>query len=183
MSSQLESLSDDEIHKITLLIEALEKSTFDFLQLQVGDIKVTIGAGSPPVAEEITPRIAVPAMHQAQTAPAEQPSATKSSASGSLEQNNNSPDDGIVTIQAPIMGLFYDKPHPGADPFVTVGAAVDENTTVCLIEVMKLFQAVRAGVRGIIAQICVKDKEIVEIGQILFRVQPADRGLSEEPHP
>jgi acetyl-CoA carboxylase biotin carboxyl carrier protein len=181
MSGQLESLSDDEIHKIALIIDALEKSTFDFLQLQVGDIKLTIGTGSLPTTEEITTPVAIATAPQHETAPAEQLSTTKSAASGSFEHNEDSLDEGTFPIRAPIMGLFYDKPHPGAVPFVKVGSVVNEDTTVCLIEVMKLFQSVRAGLNGVISEVCVKDTEIVENGQILFRIQPSNRALPEEP--
>jgi acetyl-CoA carboxylase biotin carboxyl carrier protein len=80
--------------------------------------------------------------------------------------------DGTIEIKAPIIGRFYEKPEPGATPFVKLGAEVNEDTTVGLIEVMKLFQAVRAGVSGVITEICVQDSQIVEYGQVLFRVRP-----------
>jgi oxaloacetate decarboxylase (Na+ extruding) subunit alpha len=182
VSSQLEALSDDEIHKIALLIEALEKSTFDFLQLQVGNIKLTIGTGSPALGQELTNRAVMPTGPGGQPAPAEQVSTSENGGAVSPERSDDALDDGKVTIQAPIMGVFYDKPHPGAVPFVKVGSLIEENTTVCLIEIMKLFQSVRGGVSGVITEICVKDKEMVENGQILFRVEPLKPALSEEPN-
>ncbi|MBI2317524.1 MAG: pyruvate carboxylase subunit B, partial [Betaproteobacteria bacterium] len=81
--------------------------------------------------------------------------------------------DGTVAIVAPIMGRFYAKPEPGAAPFVSVGAQVSADSTVGLIEVMKVFTAVRAGVAGVITEICVQDAEFIEYGHVLFRVRPA----------
>ena len=70
------------------------------------------------------------------------------------------------------MGRFYAKPEPGAAPFVTLGAKVDADASVGLIEVMKVFNSVRAGVSGIITEICVQDAQFIEYGQILFRIRP-----------
>ncbi|MBI3062635.1 MAG: hypothetical protein HYY83_11740, partial [Deltaproteobacteria bacterium] len=62
--------------------------------------------------------------------------------------------------------------EPGAPAFVTVGDKVAEDTTVAIIEVMKVFNAVKSGVRGVIAEICVQGGEFVEYGQTLFLVKP-----------
>ena len=77
-----------------------------------------------------------------------------------------------AAITAPLVGRFYAQAEPGAAPFVTVGSEVTENTTVALIEVMKTFNAVPAGMRGIVTAICVQDFQFVEYGQVLFRVRP-----------
>ena len=69
------------------------------------------------------------------------------------------------------MGRFYPQPEPGAPPFVTVGAEVVEDTVVGLIEVMKLFNTVQAGVRGTITEICAPAGEFLEYGTVLFRVR------------
>jgi acetyl-CoA carboxylase biotin carboxyl carrier protein len=71
-----------------------------------------------------------------------------------------------------LLGRFYSQPEPGAAPFVTVGSDVNEDTTVGLIEVMKTFNAVRAGVSGTVTEICAQDAELVEYGQVLLRVRP-----------
>jgi acetyl-CoA carboxylase biotin carboxyl carrier protein len=71
------------------------------------------------------------------------------------------------------MGMFYAQPEPGAPPYVSIGAAVDENTTLCLIEVMKTYNAMTAGVKGVITEICAENAQLVEYGQVLFRVRPS----------
>ena len=77
-----------------------------------------------------------------------------------------------MAVVAPLLGRFYSRPEPGAPPFVSVGSEVTEDTTVGLIEVMKTFNAVRAGTDGVIVEICVDDAQFVEYGEALFRVQP-----------
>jgi acetyl-CoA carboxylase biotin carboxyl carrier protein len=77
------------------------------------------------------------------------------------------------TIDAPMLGTFYRAEAPGAKPFVDVGAKVTVDTTVCLIEVMKMMNSISAGVEGTIIEICADNAELVEYGQPLFRVEPA----------
>ncbi len=169
MNNPLRPLSDDEVRQITVLVESLEKSAFDFLQVELGDLKLTIGKGAPP---ETGAARAVPAAPQAPAAAPSSP-APSAAASAPAPELSTSAADGTVGIVAPMMGRFYAKPEPGAAPFVSVGAQLDPDTTVCLIEVMKVFTAVRAEVRGVVTEICVRDEQFVEYGQILFRVRPA----------
>jgi acetyl-CoA carboxylase biotin carboxyl carrier protein len=71
-----------------------------------------------------------------------------------------------------MLGTFYRAPAPGATPFVDVGTRVDEETVVCLIEVMKMMNAVPAGVSGTIVEVCAENAAVVEYGAPLFRVEP-----------
>ncbi|HTP21224.1 MAG TPA: biotin/lipoyl-containing protein, partial [Solirubrobacteraceae bacterium] len=81
--------------------------------------------------------------------------------------------DGLGTITAPMLGTFYRAEAPGKPPFVDVGARVEPDTIVCIIEVMKMMNSVPAGVSGTIAEIVPGNAELVEYGQPLFRVTPA----------
>jgi acetyl-CoA carboxylase biotin carboxyl carrier protein len=81
-------------------------------------------------------------------------------------------DDGGMTIESPMLGVFYRAPSPGAPPFVDVGTRVETDTIVCLIEVMKMMNSVPAGVAGTIAEVHVENAQAVEYGQPLFRVEP-----------
>ena len=80
--------------------------------------------------------------------------------------------DGLHPIVAPMLGVFYRAPAPGATPFVDVGAKVEATTVVCLIEVMKMMNAVPAGVTGTIVEVCAENAAVVEYGAPLFRVEP-----------
>ena len=81
--------------------------------------------------------------------------------------------EGLTPIQAPMLGTFYRAPKPDAPPFVEVGQWVTEEDVVCIIEVMKLFNTVKAGVRGRIAKICAENAQLVEYKQPLFFVEEA----------
>jgi acetyl-CoA carboxylase biotin carboxyl carrier protein len=75
-----------------------------------------------------------------------------------------------TTVDSPMLGTFYRAPAPGATPFVEIGVQVEPETTVCLIEVMKMMNSIRAGVSGTIAEILVENADLVEEGQPLFRI-------------
>jgi acetyl-CoA carboxylase biotin carboxyl carrier protein len=72
-----------------------------------------------------------------------------------------------------MVGTFYSAPSPEAKPFVSLGSRVDEETDVCVIEAMKVFNNIKAECRGVIAKINVNNGETVEFGQILFLVKPS----------
>jgi len=71
-----------------------------------------------------------------------------------------------------MIGTFYAKPSPDAKPFVTMGNQVDEETDVCVIEAMKVFNNIKAETTGTIAKILVTDGQTVEYGTVLFLVIP-----------
>ena len=75
------------------------------------------------------------------------------------------------TIAAPMPGTFYRAEGPGMAPFVDVGARVEPDTVVCIIEIMKMMNSVPAGVSGTIVEVCAEDAQLVGDGEPLFRVQ------------
>src|SRR5437762_3554222 len=79
---------------------------------------------------------------------------------------------GLIAIKSPMVVTFYSAPSPDAKPFVSVGSTVDEETDVCVIEAMKVFNNIKAECRGTIAKILVENGATVEFGQILFLVKP-----------
>lgn len=83
-------------------------------------------------------------------------------------------DDNLVTIDSPMVGVFYVSPSPGDPPFVRPGDAVSENQTVCIVEAMKLMNEVTAKFPGVVEKVLVQNGEPVEYGQPLFAVRPLD---------
>jgi acetyl-CoA carboxylase biotin carboxyl carrier protein len=81
-----------------------------------------------------------------------------------------------VTVNAPVVGVFYRSPEPGAPPFTEEGAEVVEDSTVGLVEVMKMFNSVTAGVRGRVVEILVDNDSFVEFGQPLMTIAPETSG-------
>lgn len=81
-------------------------------------------------------------------------------------------DAGLIAIKSPMVGTFYAAPAPDAKPFVGVGTTVDDDTDVCVIEAMKVFNNIKAETKGTIAKILVNNGQPVEFGQTLFLVKP-----------
>jgi acetyl-CoA carboxylase biotin carboxyl carrier protein len=79
---------------------------------------------------------------------------------------------GLWEVRAPLLGTFYRAPQPGAAPFVEVGSRVEEDTVVGIVETMKLMNAVAAGARGRVAEICLSDAQFVTQGTVLLRIDP-----------
>jgi acetyl-CoA carboxylase biotin carboxyl carrier protein len=163
----MELSEDDVLH----ILKLIDESKFDYFQLEVGELKITVSKGEPiPLAGSAPQPAAVipapspaakpavtPAPAAAATAPAAQPAAIP---------------EGMLPITAPLLGTFYVAPEPGAPPFVKVGQQITEDTTVGLIEVMKVFNSVRATVSGTIVEVVAQNGQFVEFGQTLFIVKP-----------
>ena len=80
--------------------------------------------------------------------------------------------DGLVRVEAPMVGVFYRAPQPGAPPFVQEGDTVAPGQTLCILEAMKLMNEVKAEIEGVVRKIHVGDAEPVEYGQLLFELEP-----------
>ncbi len=80
-------------------------------------------------------------------------------------------DAGLVPIESPMVGTFYQAPGPDKPPFVSVGSPVGPDTVVCLVEAMKIFNEIKAGVSGTVERVVVKSGDAVEFGQALFMVR------------
>ena len=82
-------------------------------------------------------------------------------------------DAGLVAIKSPMVGTFYLSSSPEAKAFVSVGSTVDEDSDVCIIEAMKVFNNIKAEMNGTIQKILIANGETVEFGQPLFLVKPS----------
>jgi acetyl-CoA carboxylase biotin carboxyl carrier protein len=91
--------------------------------------------------------------------------ATGGQASGAAAEAAN-----IALIKSPMVGTFYSRPNPKAEPFIKVGDRVDTTTVVCIVEAMKVFNEIPAEVRGKIVSILCEEGEAVEFDKPLFKV-------------
>ena len=158
-------LSEDDVLQILKLID---ESTFDYFQLEVGELKITVSKGEPiPLAGSSASASAAPSPARPTAVPAPQAQATKPAPKVAAIP------DGMVPITAPLLGTFYVAPEPGAPPFTQVGATITEDTTVGLIEVMKVFNSVRSGVKGVVSEVVAQNGQFVEHGETLFLVKPS----------
>ena len=170
-------LNEDDVIQI---IKYLDESSFNELRLQIGDLRIVVNkSGSlaplPEVDRDVTPADP-PADYSppmpAQPPPAPSPAPSVPAPEAQANAGTDVEQEQLVSITSPMLGTFYMAPKPGEPPFVEVGTVVDEDTTVCIIEVMKLFSTIKAEKRGRIARVCVEDGELVEYRQTLFMLAP-----------
>jgi acetyl-CoA carboxylase biotin carboxyl carrier protein len=81
-------------------------------------------------------------------------------------------DAGLINIVSPTVGTYYSSSSPDAKAFVSAGSKVSDDTVVCIIEAMKVFNEIKAEVRGTIEKVLVENGQAVEYGQPLFKVKP-----------
>jgi acetyl-CoA carboxylase biotin carboxyl carrier protein len=81
---------------------------------------------------------------------------------------------GLFDVTAPLLGVFYRAPKPGEPSFIEVGSKVEKETVIGIIEVMKLMNSVRAGVKGEVVEILGENDALVEYGEVLLRVRPSE---------
>lgn len=155
---------------IEALIEIFNTSDWDEMHLKVDGLELFLSNDPQAVrpgaaaATAAAPVIEAPA----RAAPGAKPAAAAAPAG---PQEIPVP-EGMAAVRAPNLGTFYRAPKPGSPAYVEIGQEVDEDTEVCLIEVMKLFTPVRAGMKGIVRQVCVEDAQMVEFDQPLFFIEP-----------
>jgi acetyl-CoA carboxylase biotin carboxyl carrier protein len=154
------------LQQIVKVMSANDLSTVD---LRDGDRRVVLKRGVPVIAAAAAPAVTYAAPSSAPMAPAAGPSQSSGGASPPAGADETV---GLVAIKSPMVGTFYAKPSPDAKPFVTVGSPVDEDTDVCVIEAMKVFNNIKAETRGTIAKVLVSDGQTVEFGTVLFLVKP-----------
>ena len=161
---------------INTLMELFENSDWRELSIEVEDFSLHLsrdeGAAGP------GQRTLPPTRERMRDATAEVPSVAEEPAVTN-ETVEDEELDGLTVVRAPNLGLFYRSSKPGAPPYVQIGEEVSEDTEVCLIEVMKLFTPVVAGVCGILRQICVEDGALVEFDQPLFYVETQSGPIRE----
>ncbi|MDY4077996.1 MAG: acetyl-CoA carboxylase biotin carboxyl carrier protein [Clostridium sp.] len=89
----------------------------------------------------------------------------------SQEKTKVSEDENLYIVKSPMVGTFYSSPSPDKAPFVSVGDTVKTSSILCIIEAMKLMNEIESEVSGTIKEILVKDGEMVEYGQPLFKIK------------
>jgi len=150
---------------IQSLIRFVAKSGVNEVKLEMKDLKINIRN----TAKEKTIVQSSAPVHQ--IAPATAPVANTEATPKSEEASDAN--DNLITITSPIIGTFYRKPSPDKPSFVNVGDEVQDDSIVCIVEAMKLFNEIEAEVSGKIVKVLVEDSTPVEFGQPLFLVEPS----------
>lgn len=151
-----------DVERLRVLMELMEKHDVTELSLRHGEQVWRLRRG--PQEVPVMPGASYPAAPPPPgPAPAPQPAA---------EEPAEESSERLVDITSPTVGTFYAAPSPDDPPFVKVGSRVDPDTTVCVVEAMKVFNQIPAEVSGTIVEVLVNNGDPVEYGQPLFRVRP-----------
>jgi acetyl-CoA carboxylase biotin carboxyl carrier protein len=159
------SASPMDVGLLEQIVKLMAANDLNTVDLRDGDQRVVLKRGAAPVAMAPVTYAAAPSI------PA---SSSGGAASAALPPSSGAPNDeaNLVPIKSPMVGTFYSASSPDAKPFVSVGSTVDDETDVCIIEAMKVFNNIKAETRGTIAKILVTNGQTVEFGQALFLVKP-----------
>ena len=151
------------------LIRFVAKAGVSEVKYKTKDFEINIK--TPLAGSEAVSYVPQPVAYQAPAAaPVAAPTATAPATETKAESTSD--DSKYITIKSPMIGTFYRKPSPDKDVFVNVGSEVKNDTVVCVIEAMKLFNQIEAEVSGKIVKILVDDASPVEYDQPLFLVEP-----------
>jgi acetyl-CoA carboxylase biotin carboxyl carrier protein len=151
------------------IMRLVEQSKFDELNLEIDGVKLTLrragAAGG--LGRSITMQPG--SLDAAATVAPRSDAAIAQTASPTVA--SVPVDANLSDITSPMLGTFYRAPKPGSAPFVEIGSMVDEDSVIAIIEVMKLMNTVRAGVKGVITEILPADETLVEFGEVLMRAR------------
>lgn len=159
------------LEKLKELIEVMEKNDITEIDLRSGTERWRLRRG-PQEVTQVVPAAPFPGMPMPPPMPVTSLSAAVSAppAPTPAAPAAVTADEGVA-IKSPTVGTFYAAASPGDPPFVTVGSKVKEDTVVCIIEAMKVFNQIPAEIHGTITAVLVKNGEPVEFGQPLFKVK------------
>ncbi len=156
-------LSEEDVQKILKILDELD---YGEIRLETGDFKLhlqkTPAGQASATRRERLPNTSAPARES------DRPSVPVAVARPIPVESSN-----LRAVRAPIAGVFYRAPAPSQAPFVSIGQRISPDDTVCLLEVMKLFQSIPAGIAGRVAEVWVENGEAVEEGQALIGIEPA----------
>ena len=154
-----------DLKDIKAIIDLMRKNSVSEFELEKQDFKIRLKRGTngggatvstnveeAPNLSYMQPQLAVAAVPPAQSV---------------------APVTNELEIKSPMIGTFYRAPSPEAASYIEVGAEVNPDTVVCIIEAMKVMNEIKAEAKGIITQVMVDNAKPVEFGQPLFKLRPA----------
>ncbi|AOC56197.1 MULTISPECIES: acetyl-CoA carboxylase biotin carboxyl carrier protein [Bacillus] len=155
-------LKIEEIHE---LIKLIDESTIDEFTYENEGAKIKLKKN-----KEVVQQVAAP-VAPVQAAPAQQAPKAQAPAQTEAPAQEAAASENLHKITSPMVGTFYASSSPEAGPYVTTGSKVKENTVVCIVEAMKLFNEIEAEVKGEIVEVLAENGQLVEFGQPLFLVK------------
>ncbi len=156
-------LKINEIHE---LIKRIDESSIDEFVYEIEGVSLKLKKNEAPAVNVTGQAQAVPAAY----APAPQAAKPEAREAAPVQEAPKQ-DENLHKITSPMVGTFYASSSPEAGPYVNQGSKVSENTVVCIVEAMKLFNEIEAEVTGEIVEVLVENGQLVEYGQPLFLVK------------
>ncbi|MCX7847205.1 MAG: acetyl-CoA carboxylase biotin carboxyl carrier protein [bacterium] len=164
-----------DLKEIKQLLRLMDEHGLTEFVLERKDAKLSLKRGSAtspgPAAPMAMPAPGVFPIPAVPSSPAAPPAAAGPAAASAPGAAGAAEEEKLVEIKSPMVGTFYAAPSPDSEPYVQPGAHVNPDTTVCIVEAMKIMNEIKAEVSGTIAQVCVKNGQPVEFGQPLFKVR------------
>jgi acetyl-CoA carboxylase biotin carboxyl carrier protein len=151
-----------DVKKVRKFIELMNEHDLAEIDLRQGDQRIRLRRGPETVTVATAPAGAFAA----------QSTSSAAHAPSEMKHSGAAPDDGKLSIRSPMVGTFYAAANPDSPPFVKVGDQVGPETTVCIVEAMKVFNEIPAECSGRIVAVLAQNGDPVEFGQPLFRVEP-----------
>ena len=153
-----------KIEEIKTIIKLMSENDLTEFKIEAEDMHLCLKRGGQLPGSQIIIPAAAPVPAAAPAAPAAPAAAPAAPAAAAAPANR-------TTVDAPIVGTFYRSPSPDAPAFVKVGDTVSADTTVCIIEAMKVMNEIKAEKSGVIKEILVDNAQAVEYGQPLFVIE------------
>lgn len=173
MARETRTSDQFDVDGLRQLLELMEKHDVREFKLQRGDTRYVVRRGPQEVLA-----VAPGAVHRQPIGPGPDagtaPGSETTGPSGGKSVDTSpgvSGEENLLKITSPTVGTFYLSPAPGEPAFVKVGDTVKADTVVCIVEAMKVFNQIPAGISGTIAKVLLKDGDAVEFGQPLFLVK------------
>ncbi len=163
-------LSESDIAEITQLLRDID---FEDIELEWNDIYVRVAQRSA-MTESGFPRsmpAVAPAPVHRLTEP--RPAESRVGEPAITPASEDTAPAGLVEIKSSLMGTLYRAPRPGDPPFIDIGTSIQPGDTLCLLEVMKVFTALKADIAGTVERILISDGEFVEYNQVILWIRPA----------
>jgi acetyl-CoA carboxylase biotin carboxyl carrier protein len=160
-----------DLRYLKKVLEMLDESTVDSLEI-TSDKGMKLRVSKSPAqrgAAMIGGQMMAAPMHAAPPLPVASPSAP---VANGAPADAAKPASTLLEVKSPMVGTFYSKPEPGANPYVAVGMRVKQGQILCIIEAMKIMNEIECEVSGTVVDVSVSDSSAVEYGQVLFRVDP-----------
>lgn len=162
-----------DVERIRRLVRLMEEHDLSEIDLRQDEERINLKRGTNAVPPMMAPPMYAP---PAYAAPVQQPAPTAPAATGGAATSGAPASGGtadgpnIVVIKAPMVGTFYNRPNPDSEPFVKVGSSVNADTTICIIEAMKVFNEIPAEISGKVVAVMVENEQSVEYGKPLFKI-------------